>query len=303
MAKRSNGRLRVKPLGASMGAEITGVDLSQALDNDNADIIEDAFRDHVAIFFPGQTIDPGQMTAFVSRFGGPLEHPYLKPIPGHPFVHELRKTPGETVNFGNVWHTDFTNLERPSLANALYARTLPAFGGDTLFINMYAAFEALSPGLQERLARMNAVHAFTEKYKQDLIDQNDRAGVTKDDLQRADDRLVLDKEVLHPAVRQHPKSGRRALYVNPGFTLRFDGLSEAESAPMLEFLYRHAARPEFGYRHCWRENMLGIWDNRYSMHYALNDYAGQLRVMHRMVVLEAEKPALAGNSYTQPLSR
>ena len=281
----------VTRLSGAMGAEIRGVDLSEPLAEASADLIRQAFHEHIAIFFPDQEIDPGAMTEIVSRFGPPLEHPYLKTVAGFPFVHELRKTAAETVNFGNVWHTDFTNLKLPSLANALYAKQIPDFGGDTNFINMYAAYEALSSGMKRMLADMQAVHGFTEKYKQDLKDQDDRSGdVTKKTLSRQGDSLGLSEEVLHPVVRTHPETGRQALYVNPGFTLRFRDMTAEESQPLLAFLYEHCQRPEFTFRYRWRQGDLGIWDNRCSMHYAINDYQGQLRIMHRMVVLEQVRP-------------
>ena len=182
-------------------------------------------------------------------------------------------------------------MKLPSLANALYAKQIPDFGGDTNFINMYAAYEALSSGMKRLLADMQAVHGFTEKYKQDLKDQDDRSGdVTKKTLSRQGDSLGLSEEVLHPVVRTHPETGRQALYVNPGFTLRFRDMTAGESQPLLAFLYEHCQRPEFTFRYRWRQGDLGIWDNRCSMHYAINDYQGQLRIMHRMVVLEETRP-------------
>ena len=285
---RSDTGIAIRRLTGAMGAEITGVDLSLPLDNATASAIHQAFLDHIAIFFPGQTLTAPQMDHFVQRFGDPLVHPYLKPVPGADHVHELRKTPEEEINFGNVWHMDFTNLPRPSLANALYSRTVPDYGGDTLFTNMYAAWDGLSPGLQEMLAPLNAVHGFSEKYKQDMRDQEARSGATKDDsdADKTDYAAEIDREVLHPVGRVHPETGRRCLYVNPGFTLRFENMTDEESAPLLDHLYRHATRPEFTFRYRWRADTFGIWDNRCSMHYALNDYTGQLRVMHRMVVLE-----------------
>jgi len=281
----------VRPLSGAMGAEVGGVDLTRALDNETADAIHRAFLDHIAIFIPVADLPAERMQAIVARFGEPLAHPYLKPVPGAPFVHELRKTPREEINFGNVWHQDFTNLERPSLANALYSRVVPSHGGDTLFANMHAAYEGLSPGMQALLEGLRAVHGFSEKYKQDIRDQEARDGVTKrDDGHATYTSEAIERTFTHPVVRSHPETGLKALYVNPGFTLRFADMSVAESAPLLDFLYRHAVRPEYTYRHSWRADVLGIWDNRASMHYAINDYTGQLRVMHRMVVLESEPP-------------
>lgn len=282
--------LSVSPVSGAVGAEIRGVDLSNGAFDNVMPEIRQAFADHHALFFPDQDLTPADLVRFVSCFGTPLVHPYLKGVPGHPEVHELRKTPEDAVNFGNLWHTDFTNLPLPSLANALYSITVPTHGGDTLIASTCAAFEALSDGMKDMLRGLNAVHGFSERYKQDLKDQAAR----EDNVVRADEAsetyTAVEQEVLHPVVRGHAPSGREALYVNPGFTLRFEGMTQEESRPLLDFLYRHCERPEFGMRYRWDAGTLGIWDNRSTIHYAANDYPGQLRVMHRLVVLESEPP-------------
>ena len=287
----AQSKIEVTPLAGSMGALVSGCDLSGDLDNRTFDAIHQAFTDHLAIFFPDQRLTPETMSRFVARFGEPLPHPYMKPLEGAPEVHELRKKPEESHVFGNLWHMDFTNLPRPSLANSLYAREIPTRGGDTLFTNMYMAYEALSDGMKEMLGGMNAVHGFPETYKRNVALEEAKTGVTKVDADTIAYRDNYDSEVIHPVIRVHPDSGRRVLYVNPGFTLRLEGMTEEESKPILDYLYAHAVRPEFTFRNRWRVDMLGIWDNRCSMHYAMNDYPGQTRVMHRMVVLELEKPS------------
>ncbi len=282
--------LTVTRLGGSMGAAITGVDLRAPVSESVADQLHQLFLEHLAVFFPGQQLDPVTMSRYVSRFGEPMVHPYLKSVSDAPEVHELKKQPEDSVNFGNVWHTDFTNLEKPSRANALYSVTVPPFGGDTVFMSMYAAYDALSSGLKAMLDDLNAVHGFSENYKQDLRDQKARASnVTRGD-KDGDDYAAVEKEVIHPVIRRHPETGRKALYVNPGFTLRFEGMTVAESKPLLDFLFRHCEKPEFGFRYSWQAGTLGIWDNRCTMHYASNDYPGQFRHMYRMVVLESERP-------------
>jgi len=279
-------KLEVRRLSASMGAEIYGCDLSQDLDDDTWSQIQQVFTDHIAIFFPGQTLSPVQLSKFVERFGEPLPHPYMKAMEGAPAVHELRKTPKDGHVFGGLWHMDFTNLPTPSLANALYARQVPSAGGDTLFTNMYLAYETLSDGLKRMLEGLNAMHGFPETYKQNVAREEAKTGVTKVDADTIKYRDSYDSEVLHPAVRVHPESGKKTLYVNPGFTLRFEDMTAAESKPLLDYLYTHAIQPEFTFRYHWAVDTLGIWDNRCSMHHALNDYPGETRVMHRMVVLE-----------------
>ena len=287
----AQSNIEVTPLAGSMGALVSGCDLSGDLDNRTFDAVHQAFTDHLAIFFPDQRLTPETMSRFVARFGEPLPHPYMKPLAGAPAVHELRKKPEESHVFGNLWHMDFTNLPRPSLANSLYAREIPTRGGDTLFTNMYMAYEALSDGMKEMLDGMNAIHGFPESYKRNVAREEAKAGVTKVDADTIAYRDNYDSEVIHPVIRVHPDSGRKVLYVNPGFTLRLEGMTEEESQPILDYLYAHAVRPEFTFRNRWRVDMLGIWDNRCSMHYAMNDYPGQTRVMHRMVVLELEEPS------------
>jgi hypothetical protein len=177
--------LDIRPLSGAGGAEVFGVDLSEDLDNRTAQAVHDALVEHIAIFFPDQRLTPGQMERFVRRFGEPLVHPYLHAVEGSDFVHELRKTPSQTVNFGNGWHADFTFLERPSAANALYARTIPDFGGDTVFINTAMAYDALSDGMK----RMRAVHRVHPRYVTDVDVMANQKG------------RVVTEQCLHPVVR------------------------------------------------------------------------------------------------------
>lgn len=282
---------RVRQLAGALGAEVRGIDLgAETLDGETVDTVHALFGEHHALFFPDQTLTPQHLLRLMRTFGEPLVHPYLNSMPDAPQVHELRKTPQDEVNFGNLWHTDFTNLPLPSLANALYSIQVPTHGGDTLIASTCAAFEALSPGMQDMLRELNAVHGFSERYKRDLADQTARKGVSRDD-EDSDTYVDVAAEVLHPVVRTHPPSGRESLYVNAGFTLRFENMTAEESQPLLDFLYQHCQRPEFGMRYSWAPSTLGIWDNRATVHYASNDYPGQLRVMQRLVVLEQEHPA------------
>ena len=274
----AEAQLEVRPLAGAGGAEIRGVDLSEELDNATAGAVHDAFLKHIAIFFPDQQLTPQQIERFVSRFGDPLVHPYLHPVDGSPYVHELRKEPSQTVNFGNGWHADFTFLERPSAANALYARTVPQFGGDTVFINTALAYDCLSEGMKRMLAGMRAVHRVHPRYKTDVDVMSNQKG------------KVSEEECIHPVIRTHPETGRKILYINPSFVPHFEDMTEAESRPILDYLTNFMAQPEFQIRYRWSADTFGIWDNRTSLHSALNDYHGQLRVMHRMVVLETSRP-------------
>ena len=268
----------VMPLSGAGGAEIRGVDLSQELDNATAEFVHDAFLKHVALFFVDQELTPQSMERFVLRFGDPLVHPYLHAVDGSPYVHELRKTPDQTVNFGNGWHADFTFHERPSAANALYARIIPDFGGDTVFINTAMAYDYLSEGMKRMLGGMRAVHKVHPRYVTDVDVMSNQKG------------KVTEQECIHPAIRTHPDTGRKVLYINPCFVAQFEDMTEAESRPILDYLTQFMAQPEFQIRYRWKPDVLGIWDNRCSLHSALNDYQGKLRVMHRMVVMETSRP-------------
>ena len=271
-------RPEVRPLCGAGGAEIAGIDLSQQLDSTTTKLVRDAFRDHIALFFLDQHISPADMTRFVGSFGELLEHPYLDHVDGYQFIHEVRKTPGQTVNFGYGWHADFTFLERPSLANALYSREGPDFGGDTIFINSYLAYEALSPAMQRMLQGLRAVHRVHARYLTDVDVMSNKKGD------------VVEQQTLHPLVRTHPETARKCLYFNPSFCPQLEGMTEEESRPLLSFLTDWVGRPDFQIRYRWKKDVLGIWDNRCSLHTALNDYQGKLRVMHRALAMEPSRP-------------
>jgi len=271
--------LEVRRICGAGGAEIHGVDLSRELDNSTAEAVHQAFLDHVAIFFPAQQLTPPDIERFVRRFGDPLVHPYLHAVEGSKFVHELRKEPTQAVNFGNGWHADFTHWERPSSANSLYARIVPTFGGDTVFINTTLAYEHLSDGMKRMLEGMSCVHRVHARYLTDVDVMSNNKG-----------KSVQDEWTVHPAVRTHPETGRKGLYVNPCFVPHFENMSEAESRPILDYLTNFMAQPEFQIRYRWAADTFGVWDNRCSLHSALNDYTAQLRVMHRMVAMETSRP-------------
>ena len=270
--------IEIRPLSGAGGAEVYGVDLSEELDNATAQAVHSAYLEHIALFFQNQSLSAPQMERFVRRFGDPLVHPYLHAVEGSKYVHELRKTPDQTVNFGNGWHADFTFLERPSAANALYARTIPDFGGDTVFINTAMAYDALSDGMKRMLGAMRAVHRVHPRYVTDVDVMSNQKG------------KVVEEQCVHPVVRSHPETGRKILYINPSFVPQFEDMTEPESRPLLDYLIGHMTQPEFQIRYRWSPDVFGIWDNRCSLHTALNDYPGKLRVMHRMVVLETSRP-------------
>jgi taurine dioxygenase len=190
--------------------------------------------------------------------------------------------------FGNAWHSDFSFLEEPPLGSVLYAREVPAYGGDTLFANMYSAYEALSEGMRWMLDGLSAMHA-GRPYGVGGVPAD--LGVSRSiGIER--NRPEADREIAHPVVRVHPATGRKALFVNSIYTTRFEGMTEAESRPLLKYLYDHAIRPEFTCRLRWHTKDLAVWDNRCTLHYAVNDYDGARRLMHRTTI-KGERPISA----------
>jgi taurine dioxygenase len=283
-AAMSATAIEIRPLSASLGAEIHGLDLARPLDAETFARVERAFLDHLVLFFRDQELTPAQQVAFAARFGPVGRYPLAEPIPEHPDIIAVVKEPGQTTNFGGVWHSDTTYLECPSLGSLLYAKEVPASGGDTLFANMYLAYESLSPGLRRLLDGLRAVNS-AGKNKETLRGDHLAGGAMT---ASAIDARGLRAE--HPVVRRHPVTGRKALYVNRAHTVAFRDMTEAESAGLLGYLFEHAAREDFTCRFRWRAGSLALWDNRCTQHYPLNDYPGQRRVMHRATI-EGDRPA------------
>ena len=268
--------ITVTPIAGSIGAEIGDVDLSADLDDEVVAEIRRAWLEHLVVFFRDQPLECDRFLAVARRFGTPVEYPFVPGLDGYPEIIAVTKLPSETVNFGGIWHSDTAYLQEPPMATMLLAREVPPAGGDTLFANMYAAYEALSPAMQDVLAPLRAVNssalADVSKTREDRI----RDGGSAD--------AVTEYEAPHPVVRTHPETGRKALYVNVAHTARFEGMTEEESRPLLQFLFQHQVRPEFTCRFQWRVGSLTMWDNRCAQHYPINDYHGWKRVMHRITM-------------------
>jgi taurine dioxygenase len=277
--------ISVTPIAGALGAEIGGVDLSQAVSAETIGEIRAALLDHLVIFFRDQRLPPEQHLVFGRRFGELQVHDFVEAMPGYPEILEVRKEPEERRNFGGGWHTDVSYLERPSLGSVLYALEAPDHGGDTMFASQYLAYETLSPGMKTMLDGMTAIHSARRPYGPNAERAHDY-GPSSMRFRFSEAAL---SEIEHPVVRTHVETGRKALYVNRNFTIRFKDMTEAESAPLLEYLYEHAARPEFTCRFRWRSGSIAFWDNRCVQHNAINDYHGQRRVMHR-VTIEGERP-------------
>jgi taurine dioxygenase len=261
-----------------VGAEIDGVDLARPLSADTVDEIRHALFEFGVVFFRDQEITPEQHIAFARRFGEINVNRFFTPVNGYPMIAEVRKDPDQQLNIGGNWHTDHSYDVAPAMGSLLYAREVPETGGDTLFASMYAAYDALSDGLKETLESLHALHSSRHVFGVATYAQ-------RGDLKgRVANPEVATQDAVHPVVVRHPDSGRKSLYVNPGFTVRFVGWSDDESRPLLQHLFQHAARPEFTYRFHWRPGSIAFWDNRCTWHYALNDYQGQRRLMHRITV-------------------
>ena len=272
-----NHRLDISLTSGALGAMIEGIDLSQPLEDADVAEMRGALNEHGVIFFRDQKITPEQHIAFAERFGKIDVNRFFRAAPGYPQIAEVRKEPGQTTNIGGGWHTDHSYDQIPALGSILLARETPTRGGDTVFACMNRAYEALSDGLKKTLEGLRAVHSSRHVF-----------GASSDYVKGAGDRLGnsenATQDAIHPVVLRHPESGKKILYVNSGFTTHFEGWTAAESAPLLDYLYEHAARPEFQYRFQWGVGSIAFWDNRSTWHYAVNDYHGARRLMHRITI-------------------
>ncbi|WP_424139423.1 TauD/TfdA dioxygenase family protein [Roseomonas chloroacetimidivorans] len=270
-------QITARPIAGALGAEVYGVGpLAKASDETIARIRE-LWLEHSVIFFREQLLEPKEFVAFARRFGDVVHYPFLKGLDEAPEVITVAKREDERVNFGGLWHTDTAYLEQPPMATMLVAREIPPFGGDTLFASGYAAYEALSDGMKKLLDPLRAINSSAKAERTR----------TREDRKAGEERKVL--EAAHPVVRTHPETGRKALYVNGGHTLRFEGMSEEESAGLLAYLFEHQVRPEFTCRFRWEPGSIAFWDNRCALHNPVNDYHGYRRIMHR-VTLAGDTP-------------
>jgi len=282
--------ITVTPLTGAIGAEIAGVNLAQPLSNSQAAAVHRAFLDHHVVFFRDQDLDDPDAQKRASRlFGEPVAIPFVKSLEGHPEIIDIVKEPVDVgkYNFGGNWHTDTSFLEEPALGALLYALEVPARGGDTMFADMTAAYESLSDGLKATLDGLTALHTGARSYGSQSKFQGGKNQSVSMSIDANEDG---DRLIEHPVVRTHPETGARSLFVNPNYTLCFKGWTEAESKPLLDFLYAHAIRDEFVCRFRWDKGSVAVWDNRCTMHRAVNDYEGQRRHVRR-VTLVGDRPA------------
>lgn len=283
MTSQATTTLDIRPLAGALGAEVFGINLAQPLSDAQFKQVEQALHDHLVLFFRDQQLTPEQHKAFSLRFGQLLEVPFVRALAGHPEILPVTKGKSEKTkrNFGGLWHSDMSYSETPPLGSALYARIIPPYGGDTMWTNMYAAFDGLSDKLKEVLISLRAIHSPVRSYGAGGAVVNNGDPAHKMDV-RTDDRA--NAEVSHPVVRVHPGTGRKALYVNRTYTVRFDGMTEEESAPLLNYLFEESVRPEYTVRLRWQTGTLALWDNRCTQHLAMNDYNNFDRELHRTTI-------------------
>lgn len=282
--------MKIEPVTPNCGARVEGVDLSAAISDDLAGALRQALHRHQVLFFPAQHLDLARQKAFTGVFGELMRLPYVEPLEADPQVVAVKKSASE-VNmgvFGGDWHSDFSFLAEPPAGSVLSAATIPPVGGDTLWANQVAAFETLEAEMKSLLEERGAIHLGAPYGVRHAPPASARAAASVT-ITRGDPGA--DEERVHPAVRRHPESGARALFLNPIYTTRLEGMTEAESAPVLARLYRHGTRPEHCCRHRWRAGDLVVWDNRTTLHYAVNDYDGHDRLLYRTTFSDGLAPA------------
>ena len=278
--------ISVRPEASGFGAIITGLDLSRPLADDLVQEIKAAWARHSVLSFPDQPLSLEALEAFTLAIG-PFGHdPFIAPMPGHPNVLELRREPDEkATNFGAGWHSDWSFQPEPPAATLLRSEVTPPVGGDTLCADCAGAYEALTPAYQSLLAPLRAVHTAAWAYGTKGVFARETEQRTMKILVSAE----AEKTQSHPLVRTHPVTGRKALYVSPVYTHGIEGMTHAESASILKFLFDHIVQERFVYRHRWTPCRLLMWDNRCTVHIAEGGYDGHLRVMHRTTVA-GERP-------------
>jgi taurine dioxygenase len=257
--------IEVTPLAGSLGAQIRGIDLREPLDDVTMKALRSAFLRYGVLVYPDQDLTPEEHVAFAARWGE-LHMMPIGNLEGHPHVIVVEPE-GSKAGRTDTWHSDVSFQEEPPAISFLFARLLPGAGGDTMFANQYLAYDSLTPAMRQLLDGLRAVHTGAIFLR--LAGADESAAPT----------------AVHPVVRTHPETGRRALYVNAVFTSHFDGMTVEESQPLLQWLYAHCSQPNLTFRHRWSTGDLVMWDNRCVQHYAIHDYGDENRVMHRVTVL------------------
>ena len=274
---KSFSTIDVKPLSGYVGAEINGINLKQ-ISEEQFKEIKIAFGEYGVIFFRNQKLLPEEEIKFAELWGKININRFFTNLEGYPKIALVSKEPNQKNNIGGAWHTDHTYDLEPALGSILFAHQVPKKGGDTLFSNMYEAYESLSDGLKDILKNMYARHSSRHVFGISRSEKND------DTVGRIKNSDKANQDAIHPVVITHPETGRKALFVNPTFTLGFEGWSDDESSSLLKYLYLHSTKPEFTCRFKWEKGSVAFWDNRSTWHLAVNDYHGERRLMHRITI-------------------
>jgi taurine dioxygenase len=275
--------LRVEPSGVGCGALIRGVDLSQPQSPAEIDAIRHAWLEHQVIGICDQNLDISDLERFAAALGPDGDDPFIASIAGHPRVVEVRREAHETTPvFAEAWHSDWSFLESSPAGTLLYGKVIPPVGGDTLFANQYAAFDALSEAMKARITGLQGIHSARRSYSPaGVYGERDKG---RSMAIRYSERAMATQ--LHPIVRCHPETGRPALFVNMGYTIGIDGMSEDDATGLLTELFAHQTQPEFVYRHRWSPGLLTLWDNRCLLHTASGGYQGYQRLLWRITIGE-----------------
>lgn len=275
--------LNVTAQPAPCGAVVRGIDLRQPLDSDTLAAVRRAWLQHQVLAFVDQALTLEDLERFAQCIGPYGQDPYFASVPGHPHVAQVKREADETSTiFADNFHSDWSFLARPPAATLLYGDVIPPVGGDTLFANQYAAWDALSPAMQALLKDKQGVHSARRGYaKNGRYGEGDKG---RSMAIRFDDSALATQ--TQPIARVHPETGRTALFVSPGYTIGIDGMPDDEAQPLLLELFHHQAKPEFVYRHVWQQGTLLLWDNRCLVHAATGGYDGHRRLLHRITVGE-----------------
>jgi taurine dioxygenase len=273
--------MQVKKIAGALGAELSGIDLREPLTQEGAAEVRKALLDHGVIFLRNQPLSPAQFLAFAKSMGEPVDYPFLKGLAEFPQIIEVKKLEHEKVNFGGIWHSDTTYLQEPPMGSMLLSKEVPPYGGDTMFANQYAAYDALTDTMKRLLDGLKGI---ASSAKADV-------SKTREDRIKSDgtEEAKKDYRAEHPIVRTHPETGRKALYVNVAHTVGIAGMADEESAPILNFLFQHQVKPEFTCRFAWEPDAIAFWDNRCTQHNPVNDYHGFRRIMQR-ITLRGDRP-------------
>ena len=267
----------INPTSGSMGVEIHNVDLSNELSDSLFSEIRETFIEHGLIFFRDQELTPDDHLRFAKRWGEININRFFAKVEGYDQIAEVRKDPDQKINIGGAWHTDHSYDQIPAMGSILLAKETPKIGGDTLFANMYKAYETLSNGMKKTLETMKACHSSRHVF-------GAHTGYAEASSQRISNPELATQDAIHPVIITHPESKRKALYVNPEFTVNFEGWTVEESKPLLDYLTEHTTQQENTTRFQWEPGSIAFWDNRCTWHFALNDYPGETRLMHRITV-------------------